>query len=198
MGHQLAALDSDPQQSLIRWAGMGQGLLHRLVEPLEAASFEEFEGQVREAAKTAGLVLLDTPPTFTDLALWAYLVADLVLVPVNPSPLDIFAAGETLQVVREANVQRRSHKPKAWLVPNRVRSFTSSGREIREALEGLGAPVAPSIGLREATAASALRGLTLAEYAPSSPARKEIRVLAAAIEEELWIKQGALLVQRPG
>jgi len=198
MGHQVLALDADPQQSLIRWAGMGEGLLHRVVESLEADSFEEFKTQAEGAAKTAGLVLLDTPPTFTDRALWAHLVADLVLIPVSPSPLDIFAAGETLQVVREANVQRRSHRPKAWLVPNRVRASTSTGREIRAALEGLGAPVAPSIGLREAAAGSALLGLTLAEYAPSSPARREFSVLARAIEEELWIKQGALLVQRPG
>ncbi|MBI4773396.1 MAG: ParA family protein [Deltaproteobacteria bacterium] len=198
MGHQVLALDADPQQSLIRWAGMGEGLLHRIVESLEASSFDEFNVQVQAAAKTAGLVFLDTPPTFTDMALWAHLVADLALIPVSPSPLDIFAAGETLQVVREANVQRRSHRPKAWLVPNRVRAFTSAGREIRAALEGLGAPVAPSISLREAAATAALRGLTLAEYSPSSPARREFSVLARAIEEELWIKQGALLVQRPG
>ena len=198
MGHQVLALDADPQQSLIRWAGMGEGLLHEVVESLEASSFEEFKAQTQAAAKTAGLVLLDTPPTFADTALWSHLVADLVLIPVSPSPLDIFAAGETLQVVREANIQRRSHKPKPWLVPNRVRAFTSSGREIGAALEGLGVHVAPAIGLREAVAVSALRGLTLAEYAPSSPARREFSVLARAIEEELWIKQGALLVQRPG
>src|SRR5271157_735020 len=83
-------LDTDPQRSLCQWAGMGSGLLSRIVEPLDTKSPERFKAAVIDGAKV-DRVIIDTPPGFADPALLACLLADLVLLPVGPSPLDITA-----------------------------------------------------------------------------------------------------------
>ncbi len=185
LGHTVAVLDTDPQQSLVAWARLGTGLLATCVTAVETTHPERFQAAVRAAAQTAARVLIDTPPGFADPALLAALLADVVLLPAGPSPLDMLAAREALALTRDVRTQRGGHKPVIRFVPSKVQAHTTLSRDLVTSLAGFGEPVLPAIGQRVAVAEAALHGLTVREYAPSSAAHAEFITLAHAVEEVL-------------
>jgi len=185
MGKTVMALDADPQKSLSKWARMGEGLLNRLVDVVEAKKDDKtFQQVVNTTASAVDLVLVDCPPGFADVSLWTLEVADIALLPVASNVLDLFAAGEMLELV-ELIRQERKGKPFPTVVANKVRANTSAAKEISAALERLDAEVMPAIGLREIVSSCCLQGLTLAEAAPSSTARRELTALAKRLEKML-------------
>ncbi|MDQ3257987.1 MAG: ParA family protein [Acidobacteriota bacterium] len=181
--HRVIVLDTDPQQSLVAWAGLGEGVLSTCVEAVDTANPEKFREHVLKAAKNADRVLIDTPPGFADPALLASLLADVVLLPAGPSPLDIMAAREALELTKEARTQRKNRKPIIRFIPSKVLAQTNLGRDLRASLEGLGEKALPSICQRIAVAEAALSGLTISEYAKGSIAHAEFTALAKALEE---------------
>jgi chromosome partitioning protein len=90
LGRSVAALDADPQHSLAAWAEQGEGMLSKCVEKVNRGTAAELRGKMLAAQKTADIVLVDTPPGMQDVAYQAMLLADLVLLPCGPSPLDLF------------------------------------------------------------------------------------------------------------
>jgi len=185
LGQTVAVLDTDPQQSLVAWAGLGAGFLATCVTAVETTHPERFQAAVRAAAQTATRVLIDTPPGFADPALLAALLADLVLLPAGPSPLDMLAAREALALTREARTQRGGQKPVIRFVPSKIQAHTTLSRDLATSLAGFGEPVLPALGQRVAVAEAALHGLTIREYAPDSTAHAELRAVAQAVEEIL-------------
>jgi len=180
-GHRVAVLDADPQRSLVAWAGLGDGVLRDLVLPVDTTHPRQFRAAIDAATRRADRVLIDTPPGFADPALLAALHADLVLLPSGPSPLDIMAARDALNVAREARKQRGDSKPVIRFVPSKV-TVTTLGRELAASLADLGEPVMPAIGQRTVAAESALSGLTVREFATGSASQDEFAALAAAVD----------------
>jgi chromosome partitioning protein len=178
-------LDSDPQHSLHHWASMGQGVLRGITRAVQTAQPEQFRREVEQACQQVGaegIVLIDTPPGLADPALLAALLADVVLLPAGPSPLDIVSVRDAQELAREAKRERGGLKPQIFFVPSKL-SRTSLSDDLPATLEALGEPLLPGVGQRTAVAESALVGLTLAEYARRSKARTEFKALAAALLE---------------
>lgn len=180
----VTVLDADPQQSLIEWSRMGQGFLAACVQPIETGNAEKFRRLVEKATGTAERVLIDTPPGFAEPALFAALLADLVLIPCGPSPLDILAAKQAAEVAVQAQRERGGDRPRIRFVPNKI-TVTNMGRQLTAALEAIGQKVLPAITQRVVIAESALHGLTVREYAASSPATAEFTELAKAVEKAI-------------
>jgi chromosome partitioning protein len=111
----------------------------------------------------------------------AALVADLMLLPCGPSPLDLFALKEALALALKARAQRRSKKPRIRLVPSRFALNTNLGRGLSENLEKMGKKVLPGISQRIILAEAVDSGLTISEFAPSSPSNAEFEALAKAV-----------------
>jgi chromosome partitioning protein len=184
LGHTVAILDTDPQQSLVAWAGLGSGILSQLVEAVDTTHPERFRARVQDSAKKADRVLIDTPPGFADPALLAALVADVVLLPAGPSPLDIVAARDALMLAKEARTQRGGRKPVIRFVPCKV-AHTTLSKDLPASLADLGEKVLAAIGQRVVVAEAALSGLTVQEYSPNSPAHEEFKTLAKEVERLL-------------
>ena len=182
-GQTVVALDADPQHSLAAWAGQGDGFLSQCVDKLTRGSADELRAKVRTAEKTADVVLIDTPPGLPDVAWQAMLLADLVLLPCGPSPLDLFPMKDALALALKARAERRSKKPRIRLVPSKVLRNTNLGRELSSSLEQMGKKVLPGIGQRIVVAEAVMSGLTVREYAPGSPAHAEFEQLAKAVEK---------------
>jgi chromosome partitioning protein len=176
-------LDADPQHSLAAWAAQGRGILSRCVEKVDGASAEDLRARVRAAAKTADLVLIDTPPGIPEIAYQAALVADLVLLPCGPSPLDLFSMKPALSQTLKARAERRSKKPRIRFVPCKILRNTNLGRGLSSSLEDLGKKVLPAIGQRVVVAEAVAAGLTVSEYAPGSPSHLEFEKLAKAVDK---------------
>lgn len=176
------ALDLDPQRSLEAWASAGPGVLAGLVRPVDATQPARFRAAIQTATREAERVLLDTPPGFHDAALLAAVVADVVLLPVGPSPLDLLALERALEVVRQAQQERGDGRPRIGLVPNRLQHGTSLGRELPAALKRYGERVLPSVRHAVAIPEAALEGRTVNESRPGSPVHTDIHTLARAVE----------------
>ena len=121
-------------------------------------------------------MVIDGPPRVSDLARSAMIAADLVMVPIQPSPYDIWAADEIIKLIAEASVFKE--KLKSVFVINRKIVNTAIGRDVVEALEQYPIPVLKaSISQRVAFAESAATGGTVLETDRTGPAAKEVMAL---------------------
>lgn len=185
-GHRVLLLDADPQHSATQWAQQGQtadgtGPLPMAVAPVQAdAGAPQFQATLVQQAQEvqATLVVIDCPPELSDPALVAALLADLVLVPVTPSPLDLWAARQAVDTAREARTLRDGIKPLISLVPSKLLPQTVLARDLPAALAALGEPVAPGIRQRVALIEAIVLGQTIGTYAKTSPAAAEFTALA--------------------
>jgi len=98
------------------------------------------------------------------------------MIPVQPSPYDVWAAAKTVQLIQEA--QQFKPSLKAAFVTNRKIVNTAIGRDVANALEHFGIPVLPHhLCQRVLYAESAGQGLAVAEVAPNSEAARELAAL---------------------
>ena len=187
VGRRTLVLDADPQRSATRWAAANNGSGGIDVRFLDADRSIEIVSQdlQRIATETgAEFAVLDCPPQLRSATEVALLLADVTLIPVGASPLDIWAAEEVLEFARDAQHVRGDGKPQVALVPNRL-GGTVMARELPGVLEALGERLAPGITERIVVAESAIRGQTLPEYAPNSRASGEFLALTHFVMEIL-------------
>lgn len=182
MGHTVAAIDADPQHSLAAWAEQGEGMLSKCVQKVKRGP-EELRARIRAAREETDIVFVDTPPGILEVAYQAMLLADLVLLPSGPSPLDLFPLKEAMGLALKARAERRSKKPRIRFVPSKVLLNTNLGRSLSSSLEELGKKVLPGIGQRVVVAEAVMSGLTVREFAPGSPAQEEFAKLARAVNK---------------
>jgi chromosome partitioning protein len=179
MNKSVLLLDADPQHSLAAWAGQGEGVLATFTEKIDGGSPAELKARVRKI-KDIDIVIIDTPPGMPETAYAAAMVADLMLLPCGPSPLDIFALKEALALALKARAQRGSKKPRIRFVPSKVNYSTTLGRHLSERLEKMGKKLLPGISQRVILAEAVDEGLTIGEFAPNSPSHSEFQALAHA------------------
>ncbi len=194
-GYSTRLLDLDPQGSASRWAAQaeeeksptGSFILSRDCQHLESKKTAQVVKVALEEAKRdkVTVVVIDTPPELEDRSLVAAMVADLVLVPVTPSPLDVWAAQQAVAVALEAREERGGDYPRIVLIPSRMLTSTIVSRELPATLESLGQPVGPSIGQRVSHIECAMVGQSIGEYAPGTPAHEEFTTLTNYVLAEL-------------
>jgi chromosome partitioning protein len=178
-GLRVALLDIDPQGSLAAWVDLRRTRLG--VEPIgfEFAALPGWRaGQwIEDRARSADLVAIDNPPHAETEAQIAVRAAGLVLIPVQPSPLDLWATEATLKMARDE--RRRS-----LVVLNRVPPRSGLTDRIAADLAESGAPIASTrIGNRVALVRAMSSGLGVAESPGASLAAAEIIALADEVHD---------------
>src|ERR1022692_3308232 len=113
MGRSVIVLDADPQHSLAAWASQGQGMLSHCVEKVKAADADTLRAPARAAEKDVDLAIIDTPPGMPEITYQAALVADLLLLPCGPSPLDLFSLKEAEIASRAGAATPRGFVPQS-------------------------------------------------------------------------------------
>lgn len=172
-GFKVLVVDADPQGSVRDWAsvrdsrppfqvvGMDRPTIHRDLPAMK----EHYD-----------YVVIDAPPRVSELARSAILASDIVVIPVQPSPYDVWAAKEIVTLVQEASVYKE--KIKSVFAVNRKIANTAIGREVKEALQTYVLPVLDAqICQRVLFAESAAVGKTVFEVSPDSQAASEIESL---------------------
>ncbi|MEW9570252.1 ParA family partition ATPase [Rhodanobacter sp. Si-c] len=179
-GQQVILLDADPQGSALDWTQRrSQQGLPRLFGTVGLAR-EMLHQEAPELARRSDHVVIDGPPRIAALARSTLLAAERVLVPVQPSPYDVWACAEMVALIREAQVFRPALR--AAFVINRRISTTVIGREARGALVDQPLPVlCAEVRQRIVFADSVAAGRLARETAPDSAAAREI----AALTDEL-------------
>ena len=181
-GQSVILLDADPQGSALDWTQRrSQQGLPRLFSAVGLAR-ETLHQEAPELARRADHVVIDGPPRIAALARSALLAADRVLIPVQPSPYDVWASAEMVALIREAQVFRRVLR--AAFVINRRVVRTVIGREARSALADQPMPALLSeIRQRIVFADSVAAGQLACELAPDSAAAHEIAALVRELLE---------------
>ena len=109
-GQHVVLLDADPQGSSLDWTQRrSQQGLPRLFSAVGLA--RETLHQAPELARRADHVVIDGPPRIAALARSALLAAERVLIPVQPSPYDLWASAEMVALIREAQSFGRAARP---------------------------------------------------------------------------------------
>jgi chromosome partitioning protein len=177
LGKKVAIIDIDPQASLSTWFRLRNARRDPEGAPIEVVAVGGWRvaGEVERQARNHDIVLIDSPPHAETEARIAIRAASVVLVPVQPSPMDVWATRPTLELARQERVP-------ALLVLNRVPARANLTDAMAAELAALGAPVAETqIGNRVALAAALAEGKGILEAAPGSRAAQEIMALAQEV-----------------
>ncbi|CAI3957284.1 ParA family partition ATPase [Commensalibacter papalotli (ex Botero et al. 2024)] len=180
-GARVLLIDADPQGSALDWAAARNEEPLFSVIGLPRATIHK---EINQIAKGYDYVIIDSPPRVTDLARSAIMASDLILIPVQPSPYDIWAADEIIKLINEALIYKQNLK--SAFVINRKILNTAIGRDVREALEVYSVPsFEASITQRVIFAESAAQGKAVCEIDEKSLATKEIKAVVKEIMEFL-------------
>ncbi len=137
MGWSVAFLDCDKQQSSSQWLAEAEGKIECVV----ATTPEAVVSDARRLLRSHDFVIGDGPAGLDDLSRTLLILADLAILPVTPSVLDLRSvtqATATLRYAQEVNGGR----PEGKLLLNRMKSRGRISREIHEAAPSLGVAVA--------------------------------------------------------
>ncbi len=178
-GGDVVLIDADPLRSACEWAALG-GLRFPVKEItfLSGRPVAEWASAVRRVHHD--FVVVDTPPSDDSLAA-SIALADLAIIPVLPSGLDLEATNRTLEIVGAVRA-RRADRLHVVMVPNRVDKRTLEGRQLVEEMEEYGEIVAPPIGNRSAFVRAFSVGNSVGDFEPDGPGIREIRELCDVVE----------------
>lgn len=179
--HRVMLVDADPQGSSLTWSGnreepcpfpvigLPQPIIHKELPKL-AANYD--------------FIIIDGPPRVYDVTRSILLASDMILIPVTPSPYDVWATEETIHVLKEVLSFKESLK--AFLLINRKIMKTVIGRDVIDALASFNIPVLQSrLSQRVGFAETVGEGKTVLEIEPYSDASDEVRALIKEIVEEI-------------
>ncbi len=131
-----ALLDADPQGSSIQW--------YQFVDQDDGVDVYQANGQLREQVSDLNTnydyVVCDCPPSINAEQTQTLLeISDIVLIPVQPSPIDVWATIKLEEVIIEA--QKSNQKLKAYVLINQLEPRVALSRMLRGALSELELPV---------------------------------------------------------
>ncbi|MGC8506780.1 MAG: ParA family partition ATPase [Thiomonas sp.] len=151
-------VDLDPQGSALQWGGAGAQPYPAIVKQMSG----RWDGAaLRQTYKAYRHIVLDCPPSLDSHASsQALRSSDVALIPVLPSPVDLWASLRLPQEVESA----RAHNPglRAFLVLNQIEQRSALSAAMQDALAEFGLPVLRAAMRRRAIyRASALDGLSV-------------------------------------
>jgi len=179
-GADVLLVDSDPQGSARDWAAVRED------QPLTVVGIDRptIDRDLKNVARK-DFVVIDGAPQAADLAVSAIKAANFVLIPVQPSPYDIWATADLVELVKQ-RIEVTDGRLQAAFVVSRAIKGTRIGAEVTDALSGYGLPVlAARITQRVIYPGTAAVGTTVMETEPDGDAAAEIRALAGEIKQKL-------------
>jgi chromosome partitioning protein len=185
-GDSVLLLDNDAQGTASHWLRHGHLPIRGEFLPLE--NDEDGERMARAvAAKQERFIVLDAPAHVGAATQAAGKIADLVLIPVTASGVDLVATEAAVELIRQARLVRRSGAPKCLIVPSKIDRRTDAGRQIDTQLRAFGEAVGPAVHQRTAFVEAFSAGRWIGDFMPQSPAHYDIASLAVAVKRNLRI-----------
>jgi len=153
-----AIIDADPQRSSLQWRAFSEND----TIPVFAAE-DELSEQAEELKKDYDRIVIDCPPSvYAPQTNKALIISEHAVVPVQPSPMDLWATVHIVEAVEKAQETNADLKP--LLVINQLEPRTLLSRLVREAVQEIGIPVADAMIRRRAIfRSSALDGKSVYE-----------------------------------
>jgi chromosome partitioning protein len=170
-------IDADPQGSALDWSAQRSAAPRFPVIGLPKPTLHR---EMPVISQGYDWVVIDGPPRVNEIARSAIAASDIVLIPVQPSPFDVWAAQDIIDILAECAVLKPDLK--ARFLINRLFPNTTLGAEVKEALAAFDVPMLVSaIRNRTEYAKAAKNGLTALETDPNGPAAQETGALIAEL-----------------
>lgn len=179
-GRSVAVVDIDPQASLTGWMRLREHRARGVPElQLSMVGGWRLGVELDRLRSHHDVIVIDSPPHAETEAREAIRGADLVIIPCQPSPLDVWASRSTIEMAKR---EGRRHALLLNRVPARGRVIEDTASAI--AREGFAA-LSARLGNRQAFVNSLARGLGVIESEPKSAAAGEVRGLVAEVGSAL-------------
>lgn len=180
-GQRVLFIDADQQGSALDWSAARKG---DLLFPVVGLPKDTLHREIAALAAPYDWVIIDGPPRVYTVAKSAIAASDIVVIPVQPSPYDVWAAKEIVDLIIEVRVIKANLK--AVFAVNRKIVGTAIGRDVAEALASYPIPVLKAaVSQRVGFAETAAAGQTVLETDPNGVATQEIRALVAELMEHI-------------
>lgn len=193
-GYRVLVVDADPQSTATRWASAAP---EDAPFPATVAGLSAAGGKLhREVQKFVGsfeIILIDCPPAVeSPVPMSSFMIADLVLIPVLPSPADVWAT-KAIEVL-VSNAQDFNADLQARIVPNRVKDTANIARESLNFIrsEFSISATRSTLGDRTAFQQSVAMGCTVHDLPNTSKAAGEIDLLTDEVLDLLRIERRAV------
>ncbi len=172
-GKRVAIVDIDPQGSLTQWHKIRE---QRYGEGYTGVTFAALSGwrvgsEVARLRRNHDIIIIDSPPHTETEARTAIRAADFIIVPMQPSPTDLWATQATIDLAMAENIPVR-------IILNRVSAHSKLAQTITQDLQHL---AKSTLGNRVSFASSLMEGRCVTETMPGSAAALEIKCLAEEI-----------------
>lgn len=183
-GFKVLMVDVDPQGSLTEWHKMRSQTLGRKNKiTLFQTQGWKLVRELPRIQREFDFVFIDTPPHAESESSIAIRLSDLVLMPMQPSPLDVWACAPTIKIIMQ-------EKKPLMLVMNRLPPKSKLNETIKDKLSGMNIQLAKtSLGNRVSFASSMLQGLGVTEFEPRGSAAEEIKALLKEIKRHKELKK---------
>jgi chromosome partitioning protein len=176
-GRRVAVVDIDPQGSLGYWHRVRE---QRFGEGYTGLTFASVSGwrvasEVARLRKNHDYIVIDSPPHTETEARTAIRAADMIIVPVQPSPTDLWATKATLDLAKAERIPVK-------ILLNRV----PPNSRLTSAIAGdLPMLADTTFGNRVIFAASLMEGRTCTELEPNCPASMEVKALVKEVLKQM-------------
>lgn len=137
-GYRVALLDTDDQQTSARWVQTAEPA----IEVVTVSEMEAIQKARGDLLKTHDIVVADTPGKESDASRTVTFLADVVIVPLQPSKPDLRAIKDALKGIRLAQEVSGGKRPEAVLVLNLTAKGDVQSRVLRQQLAASGFPIA--------------------------------------------------------
>ena len=136
-GFSVGLLDADKQCSSSQWMGEAEPEIDNLATDTP----EDCLKKARGLMKSCDFVIADGPAGLDDLSRTLLILADIAVLPITPSILDLRSVEQATAILKYAQGINRG-KPQGRLVLNKIRTRETISRELRKVAPKLGLPVA--------------------------------------------------------
>ncbi len=182
MGYKVAIVDTDTNASSVHWSGIRDEELPQIMV-MGIADSAALRKNIKQLQKDYDLIIIDGTPSLSKLVSTIIILGDIVLIPIRPSGLDIWATEKFIEKYDQAKALKEDVK--AFFILNEYNPRVSLNQSIKEALGELEIDtLKSSLRHRIAYEEVVVMGMGAYEY-KDSKAKKEVVTLANEILEKI-------------
>ncbi len=137
-GEKVLLIDTDPQGSARHWHASGVSDL-----PVIGIDRPTLNKDIKKIGSAFDWIIVDGAPHLTDMAIAAIKCSDLILIPVQPSPYDIWASSDLVELIKERQ-DIADGKPLASFLISRQITNTTLSKEVSVVLQEYNLPILQS------------------------------------------------------
>jgi len=182
MGYKVAIVDTDTNASSVHWSGLrSEDLPHITVMGLTES--EALRKNIKQLHKDYDLIIIDGTPSLSKLVSTIIVLGDIVLIPIRPSGLDVWATEKFIEKYEQAKALKDDVK--AFFVLNEYNENINLNRVVKDSLSELDIDILKTtIRHRIAYEEVVVMGMGVYEYRDTK-AKKEVTNLTNEVLEVL-------------